>query len=112
MGIGVDVDPVELRAAADALEGSARELSKRVDAHMRAVREFVGGEWVGAAAGSHEGPWAEWERGTRRIIESFRADAGLLRRTAGEFEAHDRSWASAVHSAGASLDLPGAVSLG
>ncbi|WP_067574925.1 WXG100 family type VII secretion target [Nocardia acidivorans] len=102
MSGGVEVEPVELRAAAEWLEGAARELGERIDGHMRAVREFVGAEWIGVAAGSHEEPWGEWEGGARRIIASIRADAGLLRWAGSEFSANDRGRSEDM----ARLDLP------
>ncbi|WP_330182196.1 WXG100 family type VII secretion target [Nocardia sp. NBC_01503] len=102
MSGGVEVDPVEVRAAADWFDGAAGELSDRVDGHMRAVREFLGAEWVGVAAGSHEEPWGEWEGGARRIIASFRADAGVLRQAGEEFATNDRCRAEATER----LDLP------
>ncbi|MEV6769710.1 WXG100 family type VII secretion target [Nocardia sp. NPDC051030] len=107
MSTGVDIDPAELRAAADSLDTSAQDLADRVDTHMRKVRDFVGVDWTGTAAGSHEEPWADWEEGARRIIASFRADAGLLRQAATEFETTDRSRAESTDAAGSSLDLPG-----
>lgn len=107
VGTGVEVYAVELRSAADWLDGAARDLGERIDSHMRAVRGFVGAEWTGAAAGSHEEPWTDWEDGARRTIASFRADAGMLRQAANEYELDDRSRADATDAAGSSLDLPG-----
>ncbi|MRH92803.1 hypothetical protein GFY24_36210 [Nocardia sp. SYP-A9097] len=103
------INPVEVQATAGGLDQIADELTDQIDAHMRAVRAFVGVEWTGTAAGSHENPWAEREDGARQIIGSFHTDAGLLRRTAAEVTAVDRSRVSATERAGSSLDLPDVV---
>ncbi|MFJ4657933.1 WXG100 family type VII secretion target [Nocardia sp. NPDC088792] len=102
-------DAVELQATADGLDQLTAELTDQLDKHMRAVRGFVGVEWTGTAANSHEDPWAKWENGARQILGSFRTDAGLLRRVADEITAVDQSRAAATQRAGSSLDLPDVV---
>lgn len=102
----VDVSPEALCAAADWLDRQAEDLISAVDAHMRAVRAFVGSDWQGAAAGSHEEPWSEWEEGARRVIGSFSADAGALRNASGGYTTTDDGAAQAIVRAGFSLDLP------
>ncbi len=76
-------------------------------AHLRsrnaanADHAFLGSDWQGTAAGSHESPWADWEDGARRVIASFTADAGALRSAAGGYGS-----AQAIVRAGSSPDLP------
>ncbi|GAB4587644.1 WXG100 family type VII secretion target [Nocardia sp. IFM 10818] len=105
----VAVTPVELRATADQLDQLAREIADSVDKQMREVRAFLGADWQGAAATSHENPWTDWEDGARRIVGSFRTDAGLLRQAAAEYTATDRARAGSIEAAGSSLDLPPVV---
>ncbi|MBO0883088.1 MAG: WXG100 family type VII secretion target, partial [Mycobacterium sp.] len=85
----VDVDLVAMESTARWMQTTADELADAVDGHMRAVRAFVGGEWTGVAAGSHEGPWADWEEGARRVIGSFITDVGALRSAAAEYSRTD-----------------------
>ncbi|MEV6768349.1 WXG100 family type VII secretion target [Nocardia sp. NPDC051030] len=109
MSAEIKAGPVELRVAADGLDQLATELTEKLDSHMRAVRAFVGVEWTGTAAGSHESPWAEWEDGAQQILSSFRTDAGLLRRVADEITVIDQNRVAATQGAGSSLDLPDVV---
>jgi len=102
----VDVGPDVLRAAADWLDKQAEDLISAVDAHMRSVRGFLGSDWQGTAAGSHEEPWSDWEEGARRVLGSFSADAGALRTAAGGYTTTDDSAAQAIVRSGFSLDLP------
>ncbi|MGF6888535.1 WXG100 family type VII secretion target [Nocardia sp. GAS34] len=102
----VDVGPDTLRAAADWLDRQAEDLVNAVDTHMRAIHAFLGSDWQGTAANSHESPWSEWEDGARRVIASFTADAGALRNAAGGYLTTDHTSAQAIVRAGASLDLP------
>ncbi|MCC3314775.1 WXG100 family type VII secretion target [Nocardia africana] len=102
----VNADPAAMHATADWLQGTADELADVVDTHMRAVWAFLGGDWQGTAAGSHEGPWSEWEEGARRIIGSFFADVGALRSAAGVLATSDSGSAESIGRAGAT-DSPG-----
>jgi WXG100 family type VII secretion target len=102
----VGVDPDDLHSTADWIDKSAQELADAVHAHMRAVRAFIGGDWRGSAATSHEGPWADWEDGARRLIGSFFTDVGALRATAGGFTTTDTRAAGAIGRTGSSLNLP------
>jgi WXG100 family type VII secretion target len=102
-----DVNPEAMRAAADWLDRTVEELTGKVDAHMRAVRAFIGPEWSGTAAGSHDEPWMDWEDGARRVIGSFGTDAGAVRTTAAGFLATDNTHAREITRTGSSLDLPG-----
>ncbi len=102
-----DVDPEALRVVADWLDKTVEELAEKVDTHMRAVRAFIGPEWSGIAAGSHEGPWTDWEDGARRVIGSFGTDASALRTAAGGFSDADNAHARAITRTGSSLNLPG-----
>ncbi|WP_433656172.1 WXG100 family type VII secretion target [Nocardia sp. CA-128927] len=81
----VGVEPEQLRATADWLDQSAHEFADEVDQHLRKVLGFIGGDWQGTAAKSHQDPWDEWVDGARRIIGSFVTDAGLLRDAAGTY---------------------------
>lgn len=102
-------DPQALLNVADWLDRSAQDIADAVDAHMRAVGEFLGGDWLGQAAESHRDPWSEWHDGTRRIVGSFHTDSGLLRQASTEYDHIDQARATAVEQAGASLDLPPVV---
>ncbi|GAB2558144.1 hypothetical protein GCM10027167_76530 [Nocardia heshunensis] len=93
-------------AVAGWLDQVAREIGDAVEKQMREVRAFVGAEWQGAAATSHEDPWAQWEGGARRVVGSFSTDAGLLRQAAAEFASTDRSHGDAINAERSSLDLP------
>lgn len=104
----VAASPVELCAVAGWVEQIAGEISDAVDRQMREVRVFLGTDWQGTAATSHEDPWTEWEDGARRVIGSFGADADLLRRAADEFHGTDTRRAEALESK-SSLDLPPVV---
>ncbi len=101
-----DIDPEAIRATAEWLDKTAEELTNKVDAHMRAVRAFIGPDWSGTAATSHEEPWADWEEATRRVIGSFGTDAGALRTTAAGFLTTDSAHAQAITRTGSSLNLP------
>lgn len=106
VGGELKVQPGDLGSTADWLDAVAQDITDAVDKQMRAVRDFLGTDWQGAAATSHEDPWTEWEAGAHRIIGSFGADAGALRRSAGTFVQVDRARATATDQAGSSLDLP------
>ncbi|WP_216895632.1 WXG100 family type VII secretion target [Nocardia alni] len=102
-----DVDPEALRATAQGLDKTVEELADKVDTHMRAVRAFIGPEWSGTAASSHETPWTDWENAARRVIGSFATDADALRTTATGFLTTDNAHAQAITRTGSSLNLPG-----
>ncbi|WP_433666951.1 WXG100 family type VII secretion target [Nocardia sp. CA-136227] len=103
------IDPAAMRAAADWLDRAAQDLVDDLTAHMRLVRSFLGGDWQGDAAASHETPWTDWESGARRILTSFATDATLLRQAAAEHTRIDHHRAEAVAQAGSGLDLPEVV---
>ncbi|MFE3028890.1 WXG100 family type VII secretion target [Nocardia tengchongensis] len=103
----LNIDPAGVRAAAEWLDRAAQDLADEVSAHMRLVREFLGSDWQGDAAGSHETPWTDWESGAHRLLTSFRTDAELLRRVAAEHAQTDQHRAQAITQAGPGLDLPG-----
>ncbi|MFE3759443.1 WXG100 family type VII secretion target [Nocardia tengchongensis] len=105
----LNIDPAGVRAAAEWLDRAAQDLADEVTAHMRQVREFLGCDWQGDAAGSHETPWTDWEAGADRLLTSFRTDADLLRRVAAEHTQTDHRRAQALTQAGPSLDLPGVL---
>ncbi|WP_169812544.1 WXG100 family type VII secretion target [Nocardia acidivorans] len=105
----VAASPGELIAVAGWLDRVAQEISDALDGQMREVRAFLGVDWQGGAATSHENPWADWEEGARRVVGSFGVDAGLLRRAANEYTSHDRARAESIDAAGSSLDLPPVV---
>ncbi|MFD0000729.1 WXG100 family type VII secretion target [Nocardia sp. NPDC127526] len=105
----VVVGSEELCAAAGWIDQIAQDITEAVDKQMREVRAFLGADWRGAAATSHENPWVEWEDGAQSVVGSFRTDAGLLRQAANEYAATDRAQAEAVAVAGSSLDLPPVV---
>ncbi|RJO70617.1 WXG100 family type VII secretion target [Nocardia panacis] len=102
----VDVSPAELQSAADGLDRLAQDLADAVDRHMRAVRTFLGSDWQGTAADSHESPWTDWEDGARRVISSFVSDAANLRTAAGGYRTSDDTSAQAIVQKGFSLNLP------
>ncbi|MEU1209152.1 WXG100 family type VII secretion target [Nocardia sp. NPDC005825] len=103
------IDAAAMRAAADWLDRAAQDLVDDLTAHMRLVRSFLGGDWQGDAAASHETPWTDWESGAHRILTSFATDASLLRRVAAEHTHTDHYRAEAVTQAGSGLDLPEVV---
>ncbi|WP_162958392.1 WXG100 family type VII secretion target [Nocardia yunnanensis] len=103
------IDPAEVHATADWIDRAAQDLVDEVNAHMRLVRSFLGGDWQGAAATSHETPWADWEDAAHRILTSFQTDSGLLRRVADEHAQTDQRRAATIHQVGSSLDLPEVV---
>ncbi|MFF0637977.1 WXG100 family type VII secretion target [Nocardia sp. NPDC004151] len=103
------IDPAAMRAAADWLDRAAQDLVDDLTAHMRLVRSFLGGDWQGDAAASHETPWTDWESGAHRILTSFATDASLLRQVAAEHTRTDHHRAHAVTQAGSGLDLPEVV---
>lgn len=96
----VGVDPQQLRTTADWLDRSAHELADEVDKHIRKVLGFIGGDWQGAAAKSHQGPWDDWEDGARRMIGSFVTDAGLLRDAAGTYPRTDTGSGDSISRVG------------
>ncbi|PXX55601.1 WXG100 family type VII secretion target [Nocardia tenerifensis] len=100
MGDPLEVHQSKLRATATWLEQSAHEFADDVDSHMRKVHEFVGGEWRGDAAKSHQSPWDDWEEGARRIIGSFITDAGLLRDAAATYVRTDGGSADSIGRGG------------
>ncbi len=106
MAGSAEVDPTALRSTADWLDKTVEELADKVDTHMRAVRAFIGPEWSGTAARSHEGPWSDWEDGARRVIGSFTTDADALRTVAAGFASTDSGRARALERTASSLDLP------
>ena len=85
------VDPAQVRATAARLESSAREFADDVDKLMSEVRGFIGGDWQGGAANSHNDAWADWEQGARRVVAALAQDAWALHHTAGGFVALDQS---------------------
>lgn len=101
--------PEELCAVAGWLDQVAQEIGEALDGQMREVRAFLGVDWQGGAATSHENPWTDWEEGARRIVGSFGVDAGLLRQAAGEYASNDRARAESIGAAGSTLDLPAVV---
>lgn len=103
------IDPAAMRAAADWLDRAAQDLVDDLTAHMRLVRSFLGGDWRGDAAASHETPWTDWESGAHRILTSFATAAALLRQVAAEHTRIDHHRAEAVAQAGSGLDLPEVV---
>ncbi|WP_405498364.1 WXG100 family type VII secretion target [Nocardia sp. NBC_00511] len=105
----LSVNPVEVSATADYLERTAQEIADDVAAHMKQVRSFLGGDWQGDAATSHENPWTDWENGAHRILASFLSDSGLLRQVASECVRIDGARAEAIGRTGSSLELPEAM---
>ncbi|MGW4350731.1 WXG100 family type VII secretion target [Nocardia sp. NPDC004582] len=102
----LNIDPAAMRAAADWLDRAAQDLVADLTAHMRLVRSFLGGDWQGDAAASHENPWTDWESGAHRILTSFATDATLLRQAAAELTRTDLHGAQTITQAGSGLDLP------
>lgn len=102
----MQADPASVHATAQWLKQAADELSDRIDAHMKIVRGFIGGDWQGTAAQSHQQLWAQWEDGARQVVESFRADAGSLHATASAYTTIDTNRAQSTTGLSSSLDLP------
>ncbi|KZM75756.1 WXG100 family type VII secretion target [Nocardia terpenica] len=92
----VDVDPVEVHAAANWLETSAHEVADELDKLMREVRAFIGGDWQGSAAGAHHDAWDDWGEGARQVIAGLEHDAAALHRTADSFAGTDQGSADAI----------------
>ncbi|WP_458691330.1 WXG100 family type VII secretion target [Nocardia tengchongensis] len=103
----LNIDPAGVQAAADWLDHAAQDLVDEVSAHMRLVRSYLGSDWQGTAAASHENPWTDWEDGAHRLLASFRTDSALLRQVAAEHALTDSHRAEALTRTSSGLDLPG-----
>ncbi|WP_019929062.1 WXG100 family type VII secretion target [Nocardia sp. BMG111209] len=105
----LEANPETLHATAGGLEATAQQLADTIDIHMRAVAAFIGSEWRGVAAGSHEEPWAQWEDSARRVVGSLLTDAAALHSTAESYLTVDTRSAETIAAVSFSLDLPGAL---
>ncbi|MBY8859884.1 hypothetical protein K7711_25675 [Nocardia sp. CA2R105] len=78
-------------------------MSTAIEAHVKAISSFLGSDWQGIAATSHEDPWAD---GARRTVGSFYTDVGALHTAANTYTTTDTNQATAISQAGSSLNLP------
>jgi WXG100 family type VII secretion target len=98
VGNSVGVNPEQVHATADWLDKSAQDFRDELDSLMKEVRTFVGGEWQGAASGSHGDAWDEWEEGARQIIAGLEHDATALHQAAGLMHDTDQGSAGSIGS--------------
>ncbi|MCW1824193.1 MULTISPECIES: type VII secretion target [Mycolicibacterium] len=95
------VDPIELRMAADHLDGHATEFStEHQKAHSSASQATLGPGLAGAAL---PGMLAAWESDGTRFGENFVKHAEGHREAAKAYEGTDRGGAERISDAGSAL---------